>query len=231
MKNNPLNRKDPLGLWQLTVGGGELFGGMLTFGSNSSQWNFGAYTGVGEGLFGRLDLGDSGGCHKFGAYGSMNIDLEIPGAMQECTPRSISVVEAKVVAGGTGMGLALGAEAGTVGMASPIAAYVAVQGAGLFVQCVTKVHSRPQTEIMEKQERGSRKRITVLETPDLGGTDEYRRMQFVTLPLRWRHEAPSELDNLDNRVLLERLNRFPVQLADLATASWGSIRRGGGFGG
>jgi hypothetical protein len=46
---------------------------------------------------------------------------------------------ANVVGGGAGMGLALGAETGTVGMATPLAAYVAVQGAGYFVQGITEV--------------------------------------------------------------------------------------------
>jgi RHS repeat-associated protein len=79
VRNNSVNRKDPTGLWQVTIGGGEVIGALVTFGSNSGQWNFGLYSGVGEGLFGRLDLSDSGGCHKFGANGAMNIDLEIPG--------------------------------------------------------------------------------------------------------------------------------------------------------
>jgi uncharacterized protein RhaS with RHS repeats len=47
---------------------------------------------------------------------------------------------ANVLAGGAGMTLALsGAEAGTVGMATPIAGYVAVQGAGHFVQGLTEI--------------------------------------------------------------------------------------------
>jgi uncharacterized protein RhaS with RHS repeats len=46
---------------------------------------------------------------------------------------------ANVIAGGSKMGLALGAEAETVGLATPIAAYVAVQGAGNFVQGLAEV--------------------------------------------------------------------------------------------
>jgi RHS repeat-associated protein len=75
--NNPVNRKDPLGLWQLTIGGGLGLGGMLTFGNNSGQFNFGLYTGGGEGLFTKLDMSDSGGCHKFGAHGGVRADTEV----------------------------------------------------------------------------------------------------------------------------------------------------------
>ena len=46
---------------------------------------------------------------------------------------------ANVIAGGSKMGLALGAEAETVGLATPIAGYVAMQGAGNFVQGLTEV--------------------------------------------------------------------------------------------
>jgi RHS repeat-associated protein len=46
---------------------------------------------------------------------------------------------ANVAVGGTSIGLALGAEVETVGIATPVAAYVAVQGAGHFVQGLTQV--------------------------------------------------------------------------------------------
>src|SRR5215831_11890974 len=74
--NNPVNRNDPLGLWQLTIGGGEGLGGLLTVGHNNGQWNFGLYSGGGVGLFGRLDPTDSGGCRKFGAHGAVTIQAE-----------------------------------------------------------------------------------------------------------------------------------------------------------
>lgn len=70
VRNNSVNRKDPMGLWQLTIGGGEGLGGMITFGSNNGQWNFGLYTGGGVGGFFVYDPTDSGGCHKFGASGA-----------------------------------------------------------------------------------------------------------------------------------------------------------------
>jgi RHS repeat-associated protein len=67
--NGPVNWKDPLGLWQLTIGGGlGGFGGSLTFGNNggsglfNGQWNSGAHVGLGAGLYGSLDPFDSG-CH------------------------------------------------------------------------------------------------------------------------------------------------------------------------
>jgi RHS repeat-associated protein len=65
VSNNPVKRKDPLGLWQANIGGGEGLGGMLSLGYNSGQWNFAFYTGLGEGVFIDYDPMDSGGCHKY----------------------------------------------------------------------------------------------------------------------------------------------------------------------
>jgi hypothetical protein len=42
------------------MSGGDGFGGSVTFGYNSGQWNFGAWGGAGEGLSGRFNPGDSG---------------------------------------------------------------------------------------------------------------------------------------------------------------------------
>jgi RHS repeat-associated protein len=67
--NNPVRRKDPLGLWQFTMGGGMVLGAQLTFGQNNGQWNFGLASGVGQGFFADYDPMDSGGCHKFYAGG------------------------------------------------------------------------------------------------------------------------------------------------------------------
>jgi RHS repeat-associated protein len=63
--NNPVNLWDPWGLWQVTIGGGAGIGGMITFGYNSGQFNFGGFVGAGEGFFGSIDFGDSG-CEKIG---------------------------------------------------------------------------------------------------------------------------------------------------------------------
>jgi hypothetical protein len=75
--NNPVKRNDPLGLWQVTIGGGLLLGAQLTFGNNSGQYNFGLCSGVGEGAYVHLDPTDSGGCHKGGAYAVMNVHLTV----------------------------------------------------------------------------------------------------------------------------------------------------------
>ena len=45
VRDDPLDNVDPLGLWQATISGGLGFGGALTFGYNSGQWNVGAYVG------------------------------------------------------------------------------------------------------------------------------------------------------------------------------------------
>jgi RHS repeat-associated protein len=50
--NNPMAMTDPLGLWQVTITGGAVFGVQLTFGENNGQWNFGAHVGLAEGLAG-----------------------------------------------------------------------------------------------------------------------------------------------------------------------------------
>jgi RHS repeat-associated protein len=64
--NDPMGRIDPLGLWQVTISGGVLgFGGIITFGHNSGQWNGGAYAGLGAGFDFDYNHGDSG-CHKQG---------------------------------------------------------------------------------------------------------------------------------------------------------------------
>jgi len=70
LANNPVKRRDPLGPWQITIGGGIGLGGLLTLSNNSGQWNFGLSTGGGEGIFTSFDPTDSGGCRKFGAHGS-----------------------------------------------------------------------------------------------------------------------------------------------------------------
>jgi RHS repeat-associated protein len=48
--NNPVTSLDPLGLWQFTIFGGYIYGGYITFGRNSGQWNFGGYVGAAGGL-------------------------------------------------------------------------------------------------------------------------------------------------------------------------------------
>jgi hypothetical protein len=73
-QNKPLICVDPFGLWQLTIGGGDGFGGIITVGNNggsnafNGQWNFGGFIGGGVGLYGNLNLNNSG-CHKSGLEG------------------------------------------------------------------------------------------------------------------------------------------------------------------
>jgi RHS repeat-associated protein len=47
--NDPLNLIDPLGLWQVTIGGGYGYAALITFGHNNGQWNASAIVGVGIG--------------------------------------------------------------------------------------------------------------------------------------------------------------------------------------
>jgi RHS repeat-associated protein len=67
VSNDPLNRIDPLGLWQFTIGGGWGWGGIITFGNNGGHWNFGAYAGAGAGAYWDYDDADSG-CHEKGFH-------------------------------------------------------------------------------------------------------------------------------------------------------------------
>jgi RHS repeat-associated protein len=57
--NDPTNRLDPLGLFQITIGGGYGWGALNTFGYNSGHVNFGGFVGLAEGFFGEVDTEDS----------------------------------------------------------------------------------------------------------------------------------------------------------------------------
>ena len=50
--NDPVNSIDPLGLWQITIGGGWGIAGYVTFGKNDEHWNLGGGIGFGLGLGG-----------------------------------------------------------------------------------------------------------------------------------------------------------------------------------
>jgi uncharacterized protein RhaS with RHS repeats len=65
--NNPISNTDPSGLWQVTLGGGTGYGGIVTFGRNGGQWNFGGFAGAGQGFFVEVDGNDSA-CRKPGFY-------------------------------------------------------------------------------------------------------------------------------------------------------------------
>lgn len=58
--DNPIVRADLTGLWQVTIGAGDGIAGLITFGLNSGQWNFGVGVGAGEGFMGSIDFADSG---------------------------------------------------------------------------------------------------------------------------------------------------------------------------
>ena len=77
--NDPLNGADPSGLWQVTISGGIVgFGGSVTFGKNSGQWNVGAWAGVGTGLSARVnpfDTGSSASGFDVSAKGQANYNL------------------------------------------------------------------------------------------------------------------------------------------------------------
>ena len=67
VSNNPAKRKDSLGL-------ASHYWGWRRIGGNSDVWKqqrpveFRALYGRGADLFGKVDMSDSGGCHKFGAH-------------------------------------------------------------------------------------------------------------------------------------------------------------------
>jgi hypothetical protein len=67
--NNPVNKIDPLGLWQVTITFGEIIGFRFTFGNNggtglfNGQWNQGVQVGLGEGASFDLDT-TSSKCHE-----------------------------------------------------------------------------------------------------------------------------------------------------------------------
>jgi len=64
---NPLNRIDPLGLWQITISADLGIGGLLTFGYNGGQFNIGGYVGLREGVSVSINPDDVG-CHEVGAW-------------------------------------------------------------------------------------------------------------------------------------------------------------------
>jgi len=55
VSNAPVSNRDPLGLWQATVGGGVEVGVLITFGHNNGTWDFGFDVGGGDGAFLSID--------------------------------------------------------------------------------------------------------------------------------------------------------------------------------
>jgi RHS repeat-associated protein len=72
--NDPLNYRDPLGLWQVTITLGSLYAGQFTFGKNSGQWNYGLLVGAGEGFSFEIDPKNSG-CQKSG----LSVEVDVSG--------------------------------------------------------------------------------------------------------------------------------------------------------
>lgn len=70
VRNSPIGKIDPFGLWEVEIGGGDGLGMLIKFGHNSGQWNIGVYPGVGSGLFGSYDPTDQG-CRSPGFYGGL----------------------------------------------------------------------------------------------------------------------------------------------------------------
>lgn len=61
--NNPVNFRDPLGLWTVEIGGGLGIAGKMALGHNSGRWTLNISGGLGAGLMGSLDLDDRGPHH------------------------------------------------------------------------------------------------------------------------------------------------------------------------
>jgi RHS repeat-associated protein len=76
VRDNPTSRIDPLGLWEVTLGGGAELGGLIKFGKNCGEWNFGLYAGAGEGAFGSYDPTDSG-YHEPGFDGGLAASSDV----------------------------------------------------------------------------------------------------------------------------------------------------------
>ena len=81
VSNDATGKKDPFGLWQVTLSGGYGYGALITFGNNNGQWNFGVDVGAGAGLFGSLDPDDvdcdcGWNAHAEGGLGDVLPELE-----------------------------------------------------------------------------------------------------------------------------------------------------------
>ena len=73
--NNPIKGFDPFGLWQLTFSGGDGFGGSISFGHNSGQWNISGHFGAGEGASFRFVPSDLG-CRQKGVTTGFQAERE-----------------------------------------------------------------------------------------------------------------------------------------------------------
>jgi hypothetical protein len=75
---NPIAFVDPLGLWQVTIGGAYGYGGRVTFGKNNGQWNVGGA--VGYGLGAMIDYSPGNSAPSFASQGKVShIGVEVSG--------------------------------------------------------------------------------------------------------------------------------------------------------
>jgi RHS repeat-associated protein len=75
VEGDPLKSVDPFGLWQITFSGGDAFGGSISFGHNSGQWNLSIHGGAGTGLSIQLEPYDTG-CRSRGIYTSFKAERD-----------------------------------------------------------------------------------------------------------------------------------------------------------
>jgi len=67
--NNPINFRDPWGLWNVELGGGWGIAGKIVLGHNSGRWTLNITGGLGAGLMGSLDTDDTGFGHVSEGFG------------------------------------------------------------------------------------------------------------------------------------------------------------------
>ena len=88
-RDNPLWFSDPLGLWQVTIGGGYGYAGRITFGKNNGRWNIGGGFGFGIGLMGEFTAEDR--APAFASEGNaVNIGVEVSGSAKLWTLLDVS---------------------------------------------------------------------------------------------------------------------------------------------
>ena len=98
---NPLGRVDPEGLWQLTISGGDVVGGIASVGYNSNQLSIGFWGGAAAGFAWEFDP-RNGSCHEPGLTTSFRGQEEVKlGRL-----------------GGGGVGIEIGNKSGITGSAS-----------------------------------------------------------------------------------------------------------------
>jgi len=86
---NPIAFVDPLGLWQVTIGGAYGYGGRVTFGKNNGQWNVGGA--VGYGLGAMIDYSPKDSAPEFASQGNAShIGIEVSGGAKVLNALDVS---------------------------------------------------------------------------------------------------------------------------------------------